>query len=104
MKHERRWSAANEEAVGPDGIHAELLELGSVGEPSQNPIPYHFHSTTATVWTLAFGMPQAWKNVTIRGRQMKKGRIRGAHHRCMYLVSHTGSLLKVVAKTLDSFC
>ena len=52
-------SMANEKAVGPDSLPAELLKLY---DPD---ILQHFHSIILAVWTEG-EVPQQWKDATIK--------------------------------------
>ena len=93
---------ANGEAVGPDGLPAELLkvladeeELNTLGK---------FHDIVVVVWR-GGGVPQQWKYATIKVLHKKKDRTDCGNYRGISLVAHAGKvLLKVIASRLSAYC
>jgi len=91
-------SMANEKAVGPDSLPAELLKLD---DPD---ILQHFHSILLAVWREG-EVPQQWKDATIKVLHKKKDRSDCGNYRGIALVSHAGKvLLKIVAHRLSGHC
>ena len=91
-------SMANEKAVGPDSLPAELLKLD---DPD---ILQHFHSILLAVWREG-EVPQQWKDATIKVLHKKKDRSDCGNYRGIALVSHAGKvLLKIVAHRLSGLC
>ena len=92
---------ANEKAVGPDGLPAELLKLGLQQDRA---ILLEFHRLTVLIWRKEKILRQ-WKDAVItvlhkKGDNMECGKYRG-----ISLVSHASKdLLKVVARRLSAYC
>ena len=88
-------SMANEKAVGPDSVLAELLNLD---DPD---ILQHSHSILLAVWREG-QVPQQWKDAMIKVLHKKKDRSDCGNYRGIALVSHAGKvLLKIVAHRLS---
>ena len=92
---------ANRKAVGPDGLHAELLkvladegELNTLGK---------FHDIIVAVWR-GGGLPQQWKDATIKVLHKEKDRTECGNYRGISLVANAGKvLLKVIAGRLSDY-
>ena len=92
---------ANRTAVGPDGLPAEPLkvladegELNTLGK---------FHDIIVAVWR-GGGVPQQWKDATIKVLHKKKDRTEFGNYRGISLVAHAGKvLLKVIAGRLSDY-
>ena len=93
---------ANRNAVGPDGLPAELLkvladegELNTVGK---------FHDIIVAVWR-GGGVPQQWKDATTKVLHKKKYGTECGNYRGISLVAHAGKvLLKVIAGRPSDYC
>ena len=93
---------ANDKAMGPDELPAELLKLGL--SDSSHEILLAFHDIIVAVW-MAGEVPQEWKYATIKVLHKKKDRTECSNNRGLSLVAHAGKvLLKIVAKRLGDFC
>ena len=89
---------ANRKAVGPDGLPAELLkvladeELNTLGK---------FHDIIVAVLR-GGGLPQHWKDATMKVLHKKKYRTECGNYLGTFLVAHAGKvLLKVIAGSLS---
>ena len=92
---------ANEKAVGPDGLPAELLKLGLQHDRS---ILLEFHRLTTLIWCDG-KVPQQWKDAVITVLHKKGDKTECGNYRSISLVSHAGNvLLKVVARRLSAYC
>ena len=86
---------ANEKAVGPDGLPAELLKLGLQQDRT---ILLEFHRLTTLIW-------REGKDVVITVLHKKGDKTECGNYRGISLVSHAGKvLLKVVARRLSAYC
>ena len=93
---------ANRKAVGPDGLPAELLkvladegELNTLGK---------FHDIIVAVWR-GGGVPQQWKDATIKVLHKKNDRTECGNYRGISLVAHAGKVvLKVIAGRVSDYC
>ena len=93
---------ANRKAVGPDGLPAELLKV-LVDEVELNTLG-KFHDIIVAVWR-GGGVPQRWKDATIKVLHKKKGWTECGNYRGISLVAHAGKvLLKVIAGRLSDYC
>ena len=93
---------ANGKAMGPDELPAELLKLGLFD--SSHEILLAFHDIIVAVW-MTGGVPQKWKDATIKVLHKKKDRTECSNYRGLSLVAHAGMvLLIVVANRLNEFC
>ena len=92
---------ANRKAVRPDGLPAELLKvLADEGKNTLGNIYY----IIAAVWR-GGGVPQQWKNATIKVLHKKKDRTGCGSYRVISLVAHAGKVrLKVIAGRLSDYC
>ena len=92
---------ANEKAVGPDGLPAELLKLLLQQDRT---ILLEFHRLTTLIWREG-KVPQQWKGAVITVLHKKGDKTECGNYRGVSLVSHAGKvLLKVVARTLSAYC
>ena len=90
---------ANEKAVGPDGLPAELLKLGLQQDRT---ILLEFHRLTTLIWREG-KVPQQWKDAVITVLHKKGDKTECGNYRGISLVSHAGKvLLKVVARRLSA--
>ena len=91
---------ANRKTVGPDGLPAELLkvfegELDTLG---------NCHDIIVAVWR-GGGVPQQWKDATIKVLHKKKDRTECGNYRGISVMAHAGKvLLKVIAGGLSYYC
>ena len=93
---------ANGKAMGPDELPAELLKIGLSGISHE--ILLAFHDIIVAVW-MTGGVPQEWKDATIKALHKKKDRTECSNYRGLSLVAHAGKvLLKIVANRLGDFC
>ena len=91
---------ANEKAVGPDGLPAELLK---VGLQQARTILLEFHRLITLIWREG-KVPQQWKNAVITVLHKKKDKTECGNYRGISLVSHVGKvLLKVVGRRLSAY-
>ena len=91
----------NRKAVGPDGLPAEPLKVLADGDLYTLG---KFHDIIAAVWT-GGGVPQQWKDATIKVLHKKKHRTECGNYRGISLVAHAGEvLLKVIAGRLSAYC
>ena len=91
---------ANEEAVGPDGLPAELLKLGLQQDRT---IPLEFHRLTTLIWREG-KVPQQWKDAVITVLHKTGDKTECGNYRGISLVSHSGKvLLKVVTRRLSAY-
>ena len=92
---------ANEKAVGPDGLPAELLKLGLQQDRT---ILLEFHRLTTLIWREG-KVPQQWKDAVITVLHKKGDKTECGNYRGISLVSHAGKvILKVVARRLSAYC
>ena len=92
---------ANEKAVGPDGLPAELLKLGLQQDRT---ILLEFHRLTTPIWREG-KVPQHWKDAVITVLHKRGDKTECGNYRGISLVSHAGKvLLKVVARRLSAYC
>ena len=92
---------ANEKAVGPDGLPAELLKLGLQQDRT---IQLEFHRLTTLFWREGKVLQQ-WKDAFITVLHKKGDKTECGNYRGISLVSHAGKvLLKVVARRLSAYC
>ena len=92
---------ANEKAVGPDGLPAELLKLGLQQDRT---ILLEFHRLTTLIWREG-KVPQQWKDAVITVLHKMGDKTECGTYRGISLVSHAGkALLKVVARRLSAEC
>ena len=95
-------SIANDKAMGPDGLPAELLKFGL--SDSSHEILLAFHGIILAVWMMG-EIPQEWKYATIEVPHKMKDRTECRNYRGLSLVAHAGRvLLKIVANRLGDFC
>ena len=80
---------ANETAVGPDGLPAELLKLGLQQDRT---ILLEFHRLTTLIWREA-KVPQQWKDAVITVLHKKGDKTECGNYRGISLVSHAGKVL-----------
>ena len=93
---------ANRKAVGPDGLPAELLKV--LADEGELDTLGKFHDIIVTVWR-GVGVPQPWKDATIKVLHKKKDRAECGNYRGISLVAHAGKvLLKVIAGRLSDYC
>ena len=94
-------SMANERAVGPDGLPAELLKLGLQQDRT---ILLEFNRLTTLIWGEG-KFPQQWKNAVITVLHKKGDKTECGNYRGISLVSHADKvLLKVVTRRLSVYC
>ena len=92
---------ANQKAVGPDGLPAELLKLGLQQDRT---ILLEFHRLTTIIWREG-KVPQRWKDAFITVLHKKGDKTECGNYRGISLVSHAGKvLLKFVARRLSAYC
>ena len=92
---------ANEKAVGPDGLPAELLKLGLQQDRT---ILLEFHRLTTLIWREG-KVPQQWKDAVNTVLHKKCDKTECGNYRGISLVSHGGKvLLKVVVRRLSAYC
>ena len=97
---------ANGKTVGPDHLPAELLklDLDLEEEEEERPILDALHQIIVTIWR-GGGVPQQWKDATIKVLHKKKDRTECGNYRVISLVAHAGKvLLKIVAFRLSDYC
>ena len=93
---------ANRKAVGPDGLPAELLKV--LADEGELDTLGKFHDISVAVWRRG-GVPQQWKDATIKVLHKKKDRTECGKYRGISLVAHAGKdLLKVIAGRLSDYC
>ena len=91
---------ANRKAVGPGGLPAELLKV--LADEGENTLG-KFHDIIVAVWR--GGVPQQWKDATIKVLHKKKDRTECDNYRGISLVAHADNvLLKVIAGRLSDYC
>ena len=94
-------SMANDKAVGPDGLPAELLKLELQQDRT---ILLEFHRLTTLIWREG-KVPQQCKDAIITVLHKKGDKTECGNYRGISLVSHAGKvLLKVVARRLSAYC
>ena len=94
-------SMANDKAMGPDELPAELLKLGL--SDSSHDILLAFHGIAVAMW-MTGEVPQEGKNATIKVLYKNTYRTECSNCRGLSLVAHAGKvLLKVVANLLGDF-
>ena len=92
---------ANEKAVGPDGLPAELLK---VGLQQDRTILLEFHPLTTLIWREG-KIPHQQKDAVITVLHKKGDQTECGNYPGISLVSHAGKvLLKVVARRLSAYC
>ena len=92
---------ANEKAVGPDALPAELLKLGLQQDRA---ILLELHRLTTLIWREGKVLQQ-WKDPVITVLHEKGDKTECGNYSGSSLVSHAGKvLLKVVARRLGSYC
>ena len=92
---------ANEKAVGPDGLPAELLKLRLQQDRT---ILLEFHRLTTLNWREG-KVPQQWKDAVITVLHKKGDKTECGNYRGISLVSHAGKvLLKVVSRRPSAYC
>ena len=92
---------ANEKAVGPDGLPAELPKLGLQQDRT---ILLEFHRLTTLIWREG-KVPKQWKDAFITVLHKKGDTTECGNYRGISLVSHVGKvLLEVVARRLIAYC
>ena len=92
---------ANEKAVGPDGLPAELMKLGLQQDRT---ILLEFHRLTTLNWRQG-KVPQQWKDAVNTGLHKKGDKMECGNYRGISLVSHAGKvLLKVIVTRLSAYC
>ena len=92
---------ANEKAVRPDGLPADLQKLGL---QQDRIILLEFHRLTTLIWCEG-KVPQQWKDAVITVLHKKGDKTECGNYRGISLVSHAGKvLLKVVARRLSAYC
>ena len=92
---------ANEKAVGPDGLLAELLKLGL---QQDRIILLELHRLTTLIWREG-KVPQQWKDAVITVLHKKGDKTECGNYCGISLVSHAAKvLLKVVARRLSAYC
>ena len=96
-------SLANDKAMGPNELPAELLiKLGL--SDSSHEILLAFHDIVVAVW-MTGEVPKEWKDGAIKVLHKKKDWTECRNYRGLSLVAHAGKvLLKVVANRLGGFC
>lgn len=89
---------ANEKAVGPDDLAAELFLNGNQG------LLHEFHAIVVDVWQTG-ELPQQWKDTTIKVLFTKGGTLECVNYRGISLVAHAGKvLLNLIATRLSHYC
>ncbi|CAM9960382.1 unnamed protein product, partial [Ascophyllum nodosum] len=83
-------SIANDKAMGPDGLPAELLKFGL--SDSSHEILLAFHGIILAVWMMG-EIPQEWKYATIEVPHKMKDRTECRNYRGLSLVAHAGRVL-----------
>ena len=92
---------ANEKAVRPDGLSAELLKLGLQQDRA---ILLEFHRLTTLIWREG-KVPQQWKDAIITVLHKKGDKTECGNYRGISVVSHAGKvLLEVAARRLRAYC
>ena len=79
---------ANEKAVGPDGLPAELLKLGLLQDRT---ILLEFHRLTTLIWREG-KVPQQWKDAVITVLHKKGDKTECGNYRGISLVSYAGKV------------
>ena len=93
---------ANRNAVGPDGLAAELSKV--LADEGKFNILGKFHDVIVAVWR-GGGVPQQWKYATIKVIYKKKDRTECNNYRGISLVAHAGKvILKVIAGRVSDCC
>ena len=89
-------SMANNKAMGPDELPAELLKLGL--SDSSHEILLAIDGIIVAVW-MTEEVPQEWKYAIIKFIHKKKDRTECSNYRGLSLVAHAGKiLLKIVGR------
>ena len=92
---------ANANAVGPDGLPAELLKLGLQQDWI---ILLELHPLPILIWREG-KVPQQWKGAVIAMLHKKGDKTECGNCRGISFVSHAGkALFKVVARRLSAYC
>ena len=92
---------ANRKALRPDGLSVELLKV--LADKEKN-TPGKFHDIIVAVWR-GGGVPQQWKDATIKVLHKKRDRTECGNYRGISLVAHAGKvLLKVITGRLSDYC
>ena len=93
---------ANRKAVGPDGLPAEPLKV--LADEGEADTFGKFHGIIVAVWR-GGGVPQQWKDATIKLFHKKKYRTECGNCRGISLVAHAAKvLLKVIAGHVSDYC
>ena len=93
---------ANRKAVGLDGLPAELLKV--LADEGQLNTLETFHDIIVAVWG-GDGVPQQWKDATIKVLHKNKDRTKCGNYRGISLVADAGKvLLKVIAGRRSDYC
>ena len=93
---------ANRKVVGFDGLPAELVKV-LADEGEWNTLG-KFHDIIVAVWR-GGGVPQQWKDATVKVLHKKKDRTECGNYRGISLVAHAGKvLLKAIAGRLSDYC
>ena len=93
---------ANNKAVGPDDLPAELLKLGL--EEEEPVILNALHDIITAIWKEG-EVPHKWKDAVIKVLYKKKDRTECINYRGISLLAHAGKvLLKVIAFRLSDYC
>ena len=88
-------------AVGPDGLHVELLKLGL---QQDRIILLELHRRTPLIWREG-KVPQQWKDAVSTVIHKKGDKMECGNYLGISLVSHADKvLLKVVARRLSAYC
>ena len=88
---------SNWKAIGPDGLHAELLNI------DHSTFAQCFHSILVNVWVTG-EVPQQWKDAFIQVLHQTKNRTDCNNNRGISLVAHAcKGLLKIVAPSLSNY-
>ena len=91
----------NWKTPGPDSLLVELLKID---EPAEPIVLERFHAILVEVWN-GGGVPQQWKDATIKVLYKKSDRSNCNNYRGVSLLSHAGKvLLKIVANRLSGYC
>ena len=93
---------ANRKAGGPDGLPAELLKV--LADERELDMLGKLHDIIVAMWR-GGGVPQQWKDATIKALHKKKYRTDCGNYSGSSLVAHAGkALLKVIAGRLSDYC
>ena len=93
---------ANRKAVGPNGLPAELQKV--LADEGELDTLGKFHDIIVAVWR-GGGVPQQWKDATIKVLHKNKDRTECGNYRGISHVDHAGKvLLEVIACCLSDYC